>query len=90
MDILNAKLALALGISGALSVGTVSASMPGLELESNNSIIALTSPDLNVTVYEGTAVLVGTASSAKEAQQAEDHFSSVDGIEHVINMITWG
>lgn len=90
MDILKTKAALALGISGALSVGTASAKMPEIDPDSKNSIISVSSPDLRVTVYDGIATLIGNAQSGEEAQLAEDQISEVKGVEHVINMITWG
>lgn len=90
MEILKTKAALALGLSSALSVGTASANMPEIELESGNSIIAVSSPDLKVTVYDGIATLIGYADSVEEAQHAEEQISDVKGVDHVINMITWG
>ncbi len=90
MDILKTKAALALGISGALSVGTASAKMPEIDTNSKDTIIAVSSPDLRVTVYDGIATLIGNAASDEEAQLVEKQISDVKGVEHVINMITWG
>lgn len=95
MDILKTKTVLALGISGAMSVGTATASIPDngtqeFNFESASPIIALSSPDLRVTVYDGIATLIGTAKTFEEAQEAEQEILKVPGIEHVINMITWG
>jgi len=44
---------------------------------------------LRVTVYDGIATLIGTAGSEEEAALAEQQIMAVEGIEHVINMITW-
>jgi len=89
MDILNTKSILALGISGAMSVGTAVAKMP--ETDTNSTpILAVSSPDLRVTVYDGIATLVGTAKSEEEAALAEQQIMAVDGIDHVINLIMWG
>ena len=92
MDILKTKTVLALGISGAMSIGTAAARVPNSSAEAadTNSIIALSSPDLRVTVYDGIATLVGTAKTLEEAQAAEKEIREISGIEHVINMITWG
>ena len=93
MDILNTKTALALGLSGAMSIGTAAASVPNnnkIEAAESNPIIALSGPDLRVTVYDGIATLVGTAGTLEEAEAAEREIREIDGIEHVINMITWG
>ncbi len=93
MDILKTKTALALGLSGAMSIGTAAASVPDnntMEAAESNPIIALSGPDLRVTVYDGIATLVGTAGTLEEAQAAEREIREIDGIEHVINMITWG
>jgi len=38
----------------------------------------------------GIATLIGTAETFEEAQEAEQEILKVPGIEHVINMITWG
>jgi len=80
MDILKTKTVLALGISGAMTIGTAAASVPGnstTENATSSPIIALSSPDLRVTVYDGIAA-------------AEREISEISGIDHVINMITWG
>jgi len=89
MDILNTKSILALGISGAMSVGTAVAKMPEAGSGAAAPIIAISSPDLRVTVYDGIATLIGTAGSEEEAALAEQQIMAVEGIEHVINMITW-
>ncbi len=94
MDIVNTKALLALAISGAMSTATAPANEVTNKVTSNydseNSIIAVSSPDLRVTVYDGIATIIGTATSGKEAQLAEDQISDIKGVEHVINMITWG
>jgi len=77
----------------AMSIGTANASMPDsatTESVESNAIIAISSPDLRVAVYDGIATLVGTAETHEEAQAAEQEIRQIAGIEHVINMITWG
>lgn len=94
MDILKTKTMLALGISGAMSVGTATAKMPDNtnphQTTDSTSIVAISSPDLRVTVYDGIATLFGTAETFEEAEAAEQEIRGVQGIEHVINLITWG
>ena len=91
MNIRSTTTALALGISGAVSIGTATAAVPEAHyMSGDNSIISVNGPDLKVTVYDGIATVVGTASSVEEAKVAEQEIGSVPGIEHVINLITWG
>ena len=91
MNIRSTTTALALGISGAVSVGTATAGVPEAHyMSGDNSIISVSGPDLKVTVYDGIATVVGTAKSVEEAKVAEQEIGSVPGIEHVINLITWG
>lgn len=90
MDILNTKAILALGISGAMSVGNAVAEISDTDQNTSSSIIAISSPDLRVTVYDGIATLIGTAGTEDEAALAEQQILAVNGVEHVINLITWG
>ncbi len=92
MDILNTKTVLALGLTSAMSVGTASAKVSDSDRDytrTDNSIISISSPNLRVTVYDGIATLFGTADSIEEAEAAEQEIRDVQGIEHVINLITW-
>jgi len=74
-----------------MSVGTASASLiDHAVMQDDNSIISISGPDLRVTVYDGIATLIGTANTFEEAQAAEQQIHEVAGIEHVINLITWG
>ena len=90
MDILKTKTVLALGLSGALSVGAAGAQTTKSTTQPDAPIVSVSSPDLRVTVYDGIATLVGTAKSADEAARAEQEILDMPGIEYVINMITWG
>ncbi|MEM7257680.1 MAG: BON domain-containing protein [Pseudomonadota bacterium] len=89
MDILNTKTLLALGLSGAMSVGTAAARLSTDDAVTDSPILSVSSPDLRVTVYDGIATLIGTASSRDEAAAAEQEILEVPGVEHVINLITW-
>lgn len=89
MDILNTKTALALGLSGAISIGSAAADLGENTSRSEATIISISSPDLRVTVYDGIATVIGTAGSGAEAAALESEILDVPGIEHVINLITW-
>ncbi len=90
MDILNTKIALALGLTGAMSIGTAAADLQEVKVSTDSSIVSVSSPDLRVTVYDGIATVVGTAQSSTEAETVETELLDVDGIEYVINLVTWG
>ena len=89
MDILKTKTALALGLSGAMSIGTAAAELRKEVSQSDASIISVSSPDVRVTVYDGIATVIGTAKSSTEAEAMETEILDVPGIEYVINLITW-
>ncbi len=89
MEILNTKSILALGISGMISTSAAAAQLPGSVDGENNSIVSVSSNDLRVTVYDGIATLFGNAESAEEAELAEQQIRSIDGIDHVINVLVW-
>lgn len=89
MDIINTKTVLALGLSGAMSVGSATAKLTTENAHDNSPILSVSSPDLRVTVYDGIATLVGTATSQDEATNAEQEILQVPGVDYVINMITW-
>ena len=90
MDILNTKIALALGLTGAMSIGTAAADLQEIKVSTESSIVSVSGPDLRVTVYDGIATVVGTAQSSTEAETVETELLDVDGIEYVINLVTWG
>lgn len=90
MDILKTKTALVLGLSGAMSMGTATADIQYETTVTDSSIISVSSPDLRVTVYDGIATVIGSADSRAEADTMEREILDVPGIEHVINLITWG
>jgi hypothetical protein len=89
MDILNTKTALALGLSGAMSLGTATAGLQDSKSTADSSIVSVSSPDLRVTVYDGIATVVGNAESSVQAEAVEQELLEVPGIEYVINMVTW-
>lgn len=89
MDILKTKTALALGLSGAMSIGTAAADLREDVSQGDTSIISISSPDVRVTVYDGIATVIGTAESSAEAEAMETEILDVPGIDYVINLITW-
>ncbi len=89
MDILKTKTALALGLTGAMSVSTASADLTDHHPRNDAQIISLSTPDLRVTVYDGIATVVGTAESSDEANNVENEILALPGIEYVINLVTW-
>ena len=89
MKTLNSKAMIALGLSSAMSLGTASANLPEIGTQPLNTIIDVYSPGLTVTVSDGIATLFGDAESGAEAAMAEERVSDIDGVEHVINLVTW-
>lgn len=89
MEILNTKAVLALGLSGALSVGNAATSTTTEKTVSDRQIISVSSPDVRVTVYDGIATVFGNAVSSEEAIAMEHEILDVPGVDYVINLITW-
>jgi len=89
MDINKTKaaLALALGLSGTAVANTSEEQLKNLD-SGTNSIVALSGPDIRVTVYDGIATIIGDAVTTEEAMQLEDQIASVDGVDYVINLVT--
>lgn len=89
MDIFNTKGMLALGLSGMMSVGASHAGVASSQDSGTSSIVAISGPDVRVTVYDGIATVVGIAGSFDEASEIESQIAAVDGVDHVINLIAW-
>lgn len=85
----HGKTIIALGLTSAMSMGTASANLPEIGTQPLNTILAVTSPKLSVTVNDGIATLFGDAESGSEAAMVEERISDIEGVEHVINLITW-
>ena len=89
MKSLNSKAVIALGLSSAMSLGTASANLPEIGTQPLNTIVDVYSPGLSVTVSDGIATLFGDAESSAEAAMAEERVADIDGVDHVINLVTW-
>jgi hypothetical protein len=89
MKNLNTKTMMALGLTGAMSMGTASANLPEIGTQPLNSILEATSPRLSVNVSDGIATLFGDAESGAEAAMVEERVADIEGVDHVINLITW-
>jgi hypothetical protein len=90
MDIFKTKNMLAVGLSGIMSVGAAQASVVSDDhAENANSIVAVSGPNVRVTLYDGIATVVGVAESGQEANDIEREIASLDGVDHVINLIAW-
>jgi hypothetical protein len=79
----------ALAIAGALSIGTASAMGLSAGTQPLDSIVGVSSASLSVTINDGVATLFGTTDSGAEAAIAANEVSQIEGVERVINLVTW-
>ncbi len=89
MKLLNAKTLAALALTGAMSIGTASAMGLNIGTQPVNQIVGVSSASLSVTINDGVATLFGTTESGAEAALAETKISRMDGVDRVINLVTW-
>ena len=89
MKILNAKSFAALALVSAMSVGTASAMGLNIGTKPVNQIVGVSSATLSVTVNDGVATLFGTTESGAEAALAETKVAQMEGVDRVINLVTW-
>ncbi len=89
MKLFNTKTLAALAITGALSIGTASAMGLDAGTKALNSVVGVSSATLQVTVNDGVATLFGTTESGAEAAIAANQVSQMDGVDQVINLVTW-
>jgi len=54
-----------------------------------DTIPGISSTNLNVTVKDGVATLFGNTDSASERKLAERHVAKLEGVERVINLVTF-
>lgn len=87
MDLFKSKNMLALGLSGMMTVGTTHAATTDDQLDGEAAIVAISGPNVRVTLYDGIATVVGIAQSNAEAGEIESRLAALDGVEHVINLI---
>ena len=89
MKIFNTKTLAALALISAMSVGTASAMGLNIGTKPVNKIVGVSSATLSVTVNDGVATLFGTTESGAEAALAENKVAQMDGVDRVINLVTW-
>ena len=89
MKLRNTKTFAALALTAGMSVGTVSA----MDLDSGtkflHSVNGVSSPTLSYRVQDGVATLFGDTDSGFESNLAERHVAKIDGVDRVINLITY-
>lgn len=89
MKFINAKSIAALALTGALSIGTASAMGLDSGTKPLNSIVGVNSTSLSYNVRDGVATLFGNADSSFESALAKNHVEQIDGVDRVINLITY-
>ena len=89
MKLFNSKTLAALAITGALSIGTASAMGLNAGTQSLDSVIGVSSANLSVSLNDGVATLFGNAESGAESALAASHVAKIDGVERVLNLITY-
>ena len=89
MKLLNTKTLAALAITGALSIGTASAMGLDSGTQPLNSVVGVSSANISVNLDDGVATLFGNVDSGAESALAASHVAKLDGVEQVINLITY-
>lgn len=83
------KLFTALALTGALSIGTASAMGLNIGTKPITSITGVSSTNISVRVDDGVATLFGSADSQSEVSLAKNHVKTIDGVDRVINLVTF-
>ena len=83
------KLAAAMVVAGIMTAGTTSAMGLSQGTQALLSIVGVSSSSISVNVDDGVATLFGSADSGSEAALAENHVAKLDGVDKVINLITY-
>jgi hypothetical protein len=89
MKLLNAKTLAAVALTGALSIGTASAMGLSTGTQPLNSVVGVNSASISYKVQDGVATLFGTTDSKSESQLAQYHIENIDGVDRVINLVTF-
>ena len=78
-------------IATALLIGTISIGTMAMGTASAITLDApgVTSASVNVSVKNGVATLFGTVDSSFERAKAERHIAKMDGVDKVINLISY-
>ena len=87
MKLHNALTAIAL--TGALSIGTASAMGLDSGTRSLASVVGINSASLSYKVQDGVATLFGNTDSSVESALAKAHVEQINGVDRVINLITY-
>ncbi len=83
------KLAAAMVVAGIMTAGTTSAMGLSQGTQALSSIVGVSSSSISVNVDNGVATLFGSADSGSDAALAENHVAKLDGVDKVINLITY-
>lgn len=83
------KLAAAMVVAGIMTAGTTSAMGLSQGTQALSSIVGVSSSSISVNVDDGVATLFGSADSGSDAALAENHVAKLDGVDKVINLITY-
>jgi len=86
MKLLNTKTIATLLVAGAMSIGTASA-MTKVETTPLNSIVGVSSSNLNVRVADGVATLFGTVENGSEKALAKSYVEKMAGVDKVIDLV---
>lgn len=90
MKLLTKKSLTSVVLAGALSIGTASAMGLSQGTQPLTSIVGISSASISVNVNDnGVATLFGNADSRSEAALAESHVAKFDGVEKIINLISY-
>ena len=89
MNILNTKTFTAIALTGALSIGTASAMGLDSGIKPLASVVGVSAPSVSVNIQDGVATLFGNVESNSEAQLAKTYVENIDGVDRVINLVTF-
>ena len=89
MKSLTTKTFAALALTGALSIGTASAMGLDSGTKPLGSVIGVNAPNVSVKIDDGVATLFGNVESFSEASLAQAHVENIDGVDRVINLVTY-
>ena len=89
MKLLNTKTLTAVILAGMMTAGTASAMGLSQGTQPLTSIVGVSSAAISINVDGDVATLFGNVESGSEAALAASHVSKLDGIDKVINLITY-
>ena len=89
MKTLSTKTIAALAITGALSIGSASAMGLNAGTKPLDTIVGISSPSVYVKIDDGVATLFGNVESSFDSNLAENHVENIEGVDRVINLVTY-